>query len=645
MVPYRPKISPALLLFLVIVLLFSINPPDSLYASDGNSQVGTQLAANMSTLLEMDIKDLMNIEVVSATRSPKPLSQTPENMTVITAEDIEFMNAHTIAEVLNTVTGLDIDFSGGALGMNSSISIQGSDTTHVTVLIDGVAINNLSAGVADLMQKMPVQIVDRIEIIKGPASSTWGSALGGVINIITKSGKDTKDLNGTVSASYGDSGTGDFRAELYGQKDKLEYYLFAGNFQTDGLQPGFDALRTGMFSKLAYNLGQDTKLSASLYYDHGRTGEGYDVFPNPSTYYSDRYEHILGNCSLNTKLSSEVSLDMSLYTLQQIWKSYQSAMPSMAQIFYDTSIEQSNGADAKITWITGVHTVVLGADYRKGVLKDASLLAGRQELQKEDVFINDTISWDKLSVVPGLRFDNSDDFGNFVSPSLGATYKLTDSTLIRATASRGFNSPNLFERFGTNIYSIENPNLKVEQVTSYQAGIETTALAPVWVKVSVFQHNVSKALENVPIGNSMTEVNSDKVRHQGVEAEIMTSPIFHTSVFGGAAYTDSKDLIANMAELGVPKYTFNAGLKYDNDKLFKAILQGHYIWWNQDASYYAQYNAMIFDMSLTKTVYRQKDNACDIFFTAHNIFDGSQYAENYFPNPGRWFEGGVRYKF
>lgn len=622
------------------------------YAADSNDKSAdskdTQIAS-METLLNMDIRDLMKIEVVSATGSLKPLSETPENMEVITAEDIEFMNAHTILEVLNTVTGLAVDFGGGNLGMTGSVTIQGSDATHVTVLVDGVAINSQSSGFPELMTKIPVQIVQRIEIIKGPASSTWGSALGGVINIITKSGMDTKDLNGTLSASYGDSGTGDYRAELYGRKNKLEYYMFAGNFQSDGMQPGFDTYRNGMFSKLAYNFTHDTKVTGSLYYDHGRDGEGYDVFPNPSIYYSDRFENIIGNLSLNTSLSSDVSLNMSAYTMQQIWKAYYSSMPDMATFYYSPIIEEYNGSDAKITWTTGMHRVVAGADYSKGLTKAPGILDGRQGLQKEDVYINDTIVWNKLSVVPGFRFDDTNDFGSFFSPSLGATYKLSDSILLRATAARGFNTPNIGARFGDNAYLVSNPDLKVEQVTSYQAGIETTELATVWLKVSLFQHNVSKALENAPVGPANAPfsewINSDRVKHQGIEAEVKTLPVFNTALFGGAAYTSTKDFENSQGALGIPKYMFNIGIKYDNDKLFRAVLQGHYIWWNQDASYLAQYNAMIFDISLTKTVYRQKDNACDIFFTAHNIFDGSQYSANYFPDPGRWFEGGVRYKF
>jgi len=124
--------------------------------------------------------------VVSPTRHPKPISQVAENITVVTAREIEEMNAHTVAEVLNRIPGLFINFNQGieSFGSTSLIHIQGSEQRHVLVVVDGVRWNFLSEGAAET-NSIPVGIIERIEVIKGPASSAWGSSLGGVINIIT----------------------------------------------------------------------------------------------------------------------------------------------------------------------------------------------------------------------------------------------------------------------------------------------------------------------------------------------------------------------------------------------------------------------------------------------------------------------------
>jgi vitamin B12 transporter len=121
--------------------------------------------------------------VVSPTRHAKSVSQVAENITVVTVREIEVMNAHTVAEVLNRIPGLFVNFSQD-FGAASLIQTQGSEERHVLVLVDDVPWNFLNSGAAET-NSIPVGIIERIEVIKGPASSAWGSSLGGVINIIT----------------------------------------------------------------------------------------------------------------------------------------------------------------------------------------------------------------------------------------------------------------------------------------------------------------------------------------------------------------------------------------------------------------------------------------------------------------------------
>ena len=138
------------------------------------SPVRAETDSDLQTLeMFYEGKDL----AVSATRSPKPLSQTAENLTIVTAAEIEMMGAHTLTDVLNNVSGLQTD-DRGSIGTFSGVIVQGSAFEHVLVMQDGVVLNFLGAALADV-SAIPVQNIDRIEIIKGPGSSSWGSALGG----------------------------------------------------------------------------------------------------------------------------------------------------------------------------------------------------------------------------------------------------------------------------------------------------------------------------------------------------------------------------------------------------------------------------------------------------------------------------------
>ncbi len=149
--------------------------------------------------------------VVSATRNPKPLSQAAENITIITAKEIEMMGAHTLVDVFANVPGIQASDRGGP-GLFTDFSIQGADFTQILVMLDGVTLNFYANPLVDI-SGIPLQNIERIEIVKGPGSSSWGSALGAVVNIVTKSPLEGKKIGGTLSFSGGERGTRDSRGE------------------------------------------------------------------------------------------------------------------------------------------------------------------------------------------------------------------------------------------------------------------------------------------------------------------------------------------------------------------------------------------------------------------------------------------------
>jgi vitamin B12 transporter len=245
-----------LFLFAVSALLACLHSP-ALAATDDDLQT-----------LEMfyEGKDL----IVSATRNPQPLSQTAENITVITASEIEIMGAHTLPEVLNNVAGIQIS-DRGSLGTFASFSIQGADLEHILVMLDGVTLNFLGAALADIAP-IPVQNIARIEIVKGPGSSSWGSAMGGVINIVTKSPNEERTLGGALSFAAGERGTRDSRGEASGTVGPFGYYLFAGNLASRGLSPHTALDLNNLYTKLRWDLPDRGSLLLSLAYTR-QTGE------------------------------------------------------------------------------------------------------------------------------------------------------------------------------------------------------------------------------------------------------------------------------------------------------------------------------------------------------------------------------------
>jgi vitamin B12 transporter len=576
----------------------------------------------------------------SATRGLKPITQIAENVKIVTADDIKLMNAHTVADVLNSVTGVQVFMTGGP-GSSALASIQGSDNRHVAVFMDGIPLNNLSDNVTDL-GTLPVQNIEKIEIIKGPASSAWGSALGGVVNIITKS-ENIVGTRGLVSASYGEQNTGDFRLEILGNQDRLGYYITAGRLQSDGFRPHNEFTGESAYTKLSYFLTKSTSMLFSLGYDKFKRGivevPAFDFFINNTV------EAVRSTLSMKSKLTEETEVNLSLWQLRQSYANDNLQLSTGLGLSKDTYKDKGYGASANLTWKNQQHNIVMGADFDSKQLESSTITGGEQGLAKSALYANDSMSIERLSVTPGIRYDKTDTNGNFTSPSLGATYKITDTTLLRAYASRGFSIPPLASTYGDSLLHLANPDLKMERVWSYQAGLETTALKSLWFKLSLFRNDIEDVIVNEQVSSTaFIAVNKGKERRQGIDAEIKTEPVYHTSISAGAAFMNAKNRDSSETIPNSPQRTYDVGLQYD-DNFLKVLFKTHYIYWNSDLSVQGKYDAFISDIHVIGEIYSHHDQRLDAFIDIHNMFDGAQYPLAIYKNPGRWIEAGVRCSF
>ncbi len=586
------------------------------------------------------------LQVISTTRSLKSITRVAENVEVVTKEDIELMNAHTLADVLNTVNGVTVQFFGGSPGSVASAMIQGSSPEHVVLFIDGVAMNLISSDQADVAS-IPVQMIEKVEVIKGPASSVWGSSLGGVINVITKAPTTKDGLDGIASLSYGKKDTGDFRAEMNGRKDALGFYLYAGRLQTDGLRPVEEISSNNLYTKLTYDVSRKTNVGFTLFYGHGKREEG--DFSADDLSLKNRIENLLATLSLNSNLSEGLDLNFSIRAAR-LRSDFDVQTLSTGEISTTPLDDRKYGASGRITWKTGINNIVVGSDYDYKKELSPIYLGATPSLNVFAVYGNDTITLGQFSITPGIRFDHTDRQGDFTSPSIGATFAVGDKTLLRADVARGFQLPNLGATVADGLFFKHNPDLKPEEVWSYQGGIETALLKYVWLKLAAFRHDISDAIVGVPADPNnpdngiTTVVNEDKVRRQGFEAELKSMKFYNFVFSAGVAYVHSKNRTTDETLHDAPDYTYDVALKYDDERSFRALLKGRYVWWQNFGGTNPR-SDVIFDLNLIKTLLRKENRTLEVYLTGHNIFNGAQYFDELFRNAERWLEGGVRYKF
>jgi vitamin B12 transporter len=600
--------------------------------------------------------------VISSTRNEKNISQVAENITVITTKDIDAINAHTVAEALSMVPGVFVN-SNRDFGSSSLITIQGSEERHVLVLVDSVPWNFLSSGSAET-SSIPVGIIDRIEIIKGPASSAWGSSLGGVINIITKKTGTAERPSGTISAAYGKNDSRDYRAEISGMSGTVGYYIYAGDQGSNGLMTSRYFNNKSLYSKIDVPVSEKVELGITMGYSVPHVG--YGDLPNNDISSTGLFRTLYATGSLNASLAKGLDIKLSFYNINQKFiqdnKALGLGLTGLQGEPYLESIynEKTSGTRGQLVWTKGFHTAVLGMDYESGNLEQInnagaflqSLGAPAESTAMPDsrqwaVYANDSIILGKWSVTPGIRYDYNSVSGSFVSPSLGATYRLDKETILRGSVSRGFTTPPLSWSSGGGLFLNPNPSLKPEEIWSYQAGMESYALNYVRVKVTLFRDDVKNILAKELYGAGPPSfndiiINKGNNKRQGLEIESESIPFYNLTFLTGFSYSS----ISPPTETGASDiYSVDIGIRYDDNESIRARLSGRYVWWDVDPVYMAEYGDFVWDFNINKKIMASANLTSELFLTAHNVLNGSQYISGDSKNPGRWLEAGIKFKF
>lgn len=652
----------------LIIALQILSGGSALQAADISGPGSHKIAAASAS--EETIKDLLlfweekDLYVQTATRHEKPISQAAENITVISAKDIEEMNAHTVCEVLNRVTGVFVDFNNQDFGSTALLHIQGSEDRHVLVMMDGVAWNFFSSGNAET-NTIPVKIIDRIEIIKGAASSAWGSSLGGVINIITKEPANARRPSGTVTGSYGEKNSQDYSADISGKIGSAGYYLYAGHQASDGLRDERFFHNNSLYAKIRLPLAEDVKLGLTFGYSE----------PKQKFLYSPAFDitsegdlsTLFTTLSLDAVITPALTLDLALHTFRQKFTQTNHVFGSgsfgpAGDLFSENTYKERNtGGAAKLVWKRDIQTAVLGAEISQGSLDQTlnfgpalqswglpAALTAAPDVDRWAVFLNDTITLGRFSVTPGIRYDDNSVAGTFTSPSLGLTYKTGERTFLRTSVARGFTMPPLGFSSAGGLFFDPNPSLKPERVWSYQAGAESGVTDHLWVKATLFYHDVKDAIVREPFAGDPPAyndlyMNESSIKRRGIELDVETVPFYNVSIRTGFVYLKKKLSGDNEDR---DNYVYNLILKYDDRESFLAQLFGHYIWWDiKDPAAGAKYNAFIWDLNLRKKLFATGKTGTEVFFNLYNIFNGSQYTFEDQKNPDRWAEAGLRVKF
>jgi vitamin B12 transporter len=237
-------------------------------------------------------------------------------------------------------------------------------------------------------------------------------------------------------------------------------------------------------------------------------------------------------------------------------------------------------------------------------------------------------------VLPGIRYDNNGIANDITSYMLGATYRLTESTLLRAYGANGFSPP--------------NPNFQntaLQKIKTFQGGIETGEVPYLWLKGTYFYNTLRNSQS---VGVAITSAQT----RQGFELEARTTPLYGVSLSSGYTYLYAEDndtgkRLQTDSNQSVPPHVVKLALNYDNaDHGLRGTLTGNYVWWNSPTGYPSQSSGMVWDLHLNWKLKQISGLSPELFFSGHNLFNNIQTTDTtLYNNARRWFDGGLRVNF
>lgn len=485
--------------------------------------------------------------VVTATRTAMTIKETPSTVEIVDSKKLEQTQAKTLHDALKGALGVNVfnDFQG-----RSNVSIRGSESRHVLIMVDGkrlggeAAYNSANAWDVD---RIRMEDVERVEIIRGPAGALYGSdAMGGVINVITKTpDKTTADINYEYGLYEDGKGAG-YKGNLYlqGAEGNYSYKINAGlNKNRPYLDPKGSGDSMNFYGKqqpLSLNVGYKFDNGNELSVDFSKIKEDNQKSSTsrtvmmPGKVWQDKVQTIYND---NKRTDYAITYKGSDDKQDWMFRAYKSVFDKhyMNQNNTRMTMMGKPGAwklqDPKVDTVKRTLSVIEGKDtfnlsdknkltagfeYRKDQSEgtrlkkpNTSLADGNAHDAYDKAAINYLAAYvqdefrpnDKWLIIPSVRFDHSDQFSNKLTSNLAATYNAADDVRIKAVVGQGYKTPTVNDLYifwemyasnpgGPGQFYVGNPDLKPEKSLSYELSVEKDWGDRSTVHLGVFRNEV-----------------------------------------------------------------------------------------------------------------------------------------------------------
>jgi|Deesub1362A_J573_1020465.scaffolds.fasta_scaffold00964_21 vitamin B12 transporter len=474
--------------------------------------------------------------VVTATKIEEPVEETTSSVVVVSKEEIELENTEFVVDVLENIPELNVVQNGGT-GTLAQVFLRGSGPSQLMVMIDGIKVKSTTTGTFDF-SGINIDDIERIEIVKGPQSTIYGSeAQAGVINIITKRGRGEPETEFLLEG--GSFGTYRGSATFSGAFERFDYRVTASYFNSDGISIAEDGdekdgyRNTSFSAKIGINPSEALRIELNGRYYTDRTElDDFDYFSGQvidAPHYIQRGEHLLFSAKTDLFLfdrwqqvltASAIKDTLNVSDRDNQWNNYD-IITAMDTIDWQNNI-----------YLTDNYTITAGVEYR--VESGENRGNFNESTDNTALYLNNRLKLFDESLVlnAGARIDDNEAFGDHTTYRVGAIYNYKNAGLrIRTSYGTGFSAPT-FNQLYFPFYG--NPDLKPEESRAWEAGIEKDLMGKrLTVSITYFDQDYENLIQTDP--DTWTAQNIGEAEVKGVElggtmrvTEYLTISTFYT---------------------------------------------------------------------------------------------------------------------
>ena len=403
--------------------------------------------------------------IINSTRIDLPFKENSRTISIISSEDIKNSATNNIADLLQQVAGIDVRRRGTS-GSQADLYIRGGSFDQTLLLIDGIKMDDAQTGHHTMNAALPIEVIERIEIIKGPAARVFGqNAFNGAINIVTK-----KELNNTVAAAMQTGCFGQLNAggTVGSQLENSSHIIHVDKMSSAGYRHNTDYDNSNYFVKSVFNKNKQAVEMITTFQERKFGANGFYARESATEQYEETQNSLIA-------FSTEFKTEKLSITPRIYWKRNQDEYVYLRNdptVYRNLHITNKMGAEVNANYTSNVGITGFGVDISK-VYMTSNNLGDRNRfmttlfLEHEFKILND-----KFDITPGIAVTYFSDFDFYAFPGIDLGYKITDQLKAYGNIRYTYRIPTYTDLYYNDSSTAGNPDLEVEEAFAQEIGIK-----------------------------------------------------------------------------------------------------------------------------------------------------------------------------